>query len=169
MASATSLTDSGINFRMNSGSTSLLDIRFCKKEGIQETTETVFRNLISLEQCCPNYEPIVTSYIVLLDNLIDTNTNIQILEKSNAIINWLSIEDAAGLFSKLYFDIFFKVNYYHKLTTEVNEYCRRCWPKNRRVLTRDYFKHPWALISVIAASVAHILTFLQTLFAIIKG
>ncbi|PON61347.1 hypothetical protein PanWU01x14_147240 [Parasponia andersonii] len=173
MRSATGLRDSGITFKQNLFSDSVLDITFCKKKGvmlippllIHETTETVFRNLISLEQCCPNYEPIVTSYAVLLDNLIDTNTDIQILEKSNAIVNWLNIDDATKFFNKLYIDTYVKENYYHQLTSDVNGYCRKSWHKYRRILKRDYFKHPWALMSVIAASVALILTFLQTLYA----
>ena len=177
MPSATSLQDSGITFNVNLVSESILDIKFCKKKGImaiptlliQETTETVFRNLISLEQCCPNYEPIITSYAVLLDNLINTNADIQVLSKSKTIVNWMNIDDATRFFNRLYIDTFVKENYYLKLTNDVNEYCGRSWHRHRRVLMRDYFKHPWALISVIAASTALILTFLQTLFAIIKG
>ncbi|XP_062104589.1 UPF0481 protein At3g47200-like [Humulus lupulus] len=175
MHPATDLWNSGIKFQVNTRSPSLLDITFCSKTGvmlipellIQETTETVFRNLISLEQCCPNYEPIFTSYAFLLDNLINGNADIQILCKSKAIINWLNIDDATKLFNRLYIDTFVKEYYYYPLTNEVNNYRRRHWPRYRRVLTRDYFKHPWALISVIAASIALILTFLQTVFAII--
>ncbi|PON95330.1 hypothetical protein TorRG33x02_088520 [Trema orientale] len=176
MRSASNLRDSGITFKENRSSESILDINFVTKTGvmmippllIQETTETVFRNLISLEQCCPNYEPIITCYAVLLDNLIDTYNDVQILDKSKVIINWLNNEDAAKFFNKLYIDTYVKESYYHQLTWEVNTYCKDRWPRYRRVLMRDYFKHPWALISVIAASVALILTFLQTLYAM-KG
>ena len=102
MPSATRLRDSRIKFKVNRFSQSILDIRFIRKTGIleiptlliQETTETVFRNLIGLEQCCPNYEPIVTSYAVLMDNLINNNKDIQILIKSKTIFSWLNIDDA---------------------------------------------------------------------------
>ncbi|GMN25227.1 hypothetical protein TIFTF001_040680 [Ficus carica] len=174
MRSATSLEDSGIKFKMGS-SKSVLDIKFHRKKGvleiptlfIQETTETVFRNLISLEQCCPNYDPIITSYAVLFDNLINSKDDMEILSKSKAIYNWLNIDDAARFFNKLYIDTFVKETFYLKLTHEVNEYCRHPWHRYRRVLMRDYFKHPWAFISVVAATIALILTFLQTLYAII--
>ena len=173
MRSAAGLRDSGITFKEDLLSDSILDIKFSKKKGIMaiptllihETTETVFQNLISLEQCCPNYEPIITFYAVLLDNLIDTNTDIQILEKSKAIVNWLNIDDATKFFNRLYIGTYVKENHYHNLTRDVNEYCKSPWHKYRRVLKRDYFKHPWALISVIAVSVALILTFLQTVYA----
>ncbi|GMN29347.1 hypothetical protein TIFTF001_044339 [Ficus carica] len=173
MHSATSLVESGIKFEMRE-SKSILDIEF--KEGvlkipqlfIQETTETVFRNLISLEQCCPNYEPTFTSYAVLLDNLINSREDMEVLCKSKAIESWLNIDDATKFFNKLYIDTFVKKSYYSNLTFKVDKYCERFWPRQRRVLMRDYFRHPWAQISVAAASVGLILAFLQTLFTIIK-
>ncbi|PON95329.1 hypothetical protein TorRG33x02_088510 [Trema orientale] len=171
--SATSLRDSGITFMRDVVSESILDIKFSPKRGvmaippllIQETAETVFRNLISLEQCCANYKPIITCYAVLLDNLIDTNEDIQLLDKNKIIVNWLNNDDAAKFFNRLYIDTYVKENYYYHLTYDVNKYCKRRWHKYRRVLMRDYFKHPWALISVIAAFVALVLTFLQTVYA----
>ncbi|PON95327.1 hypothetical protein TorRG33x02_088490 [Trema orientale] len=176
MHSATRLEDSRIRFRTREISKSILDIRFLSKTGvmeiptllIQETTETVFRNLISLEQCCPGYEPIVTSYAVLLDNLINTNKDLQILCKSKTIISWLNIDDATKIFNKLYIDTYVKKNYYDQLTTEVNRYSKRRWPRYQRVLKRDYFKHPWSIIGFIAASIAFILAILGTLFDIIN-
>ncbi|XP_062104588.1 UPF0481 protein At3g47200-like [Humulus lupulus] len=172
--SATGLRDSGITFKQNTRAESILDIRFFSKTGImeipplliQETTETVFRNLISLEQCCPNYKPIITCYAVLLDNLIDTSADIQVLQKNKVIDNWLNVDDATKFFNRLYIDTYVKENYYFSLTSEVNKYCKQRWNIYRRVLTRDYFKHPWALVSVIAASVVLVLTFLQTFYAI---
>ncbi|KAM6549622.1 hypothetical protein CsatB_021298 [Cannabis sativa] len=173
---ATALRDSGIKFEANN-SESILDISFIPKRGvisippllIQETTETVFRNLISLEQCCPNYKPIITCYAVLLDNLIDSSADIQVLEKNKVIDNWLNVDDATKFFNRLYIDTYVKENYYYSLTSEVNEYCRQRRHKYRRILKRDYFKHPWALISVIAAFVALVLTFLQTFYAILDA
>ncbi|XP_024031306.1 uncharacterized protein LOC21400615, partial [Morus notabilis] len=135
---------------------------------IQETTETVFRNLISLEQCCPNYEPKITSYAVLLDNLINTKDDVEILSKNRAIDLWLNLEQATKSFSNLYIDTYLKESFYIKLTRDVDTWCQASWNKHRRSLVRDYFKHPWTLISVIAASIALILSFLQTLYTI-KG
>ncbi|KAF4385772.1 hypothetical protein F8388_010328 [Cannabis sativa] len=170
---ATGLRDSGIKFEA-SNSESILDISFIPRRGvvsippllIQETTETMFRNLISLEQCCPNYKPIITCYAVLLDNLIDTNADIQVLEKNKVIDNWLNVDDATKFFNRLYIDTYVKENYYYCLTSKVNDYCKQRRHKYRRILKRDYFNHPWALVSVIGAFVALVLTFLQTFYAI---
>ncbi|EXC20168.1 hypothetical protein L484_011412 [Morus notabilis] len=128
-------------------------------------TRRLFRNLICLEQCLPNCAPIVTYYAILSDNLINTTRDMEILCKSGIIDNWLIIDDAAESFSQLYDDTFIKQFYYSNLIAEVKEYS---WPRYTTVLMHDYFKHPWALVSVVAAAVLLILTFLQTVFTIIN-
>ncbi|GMN18642.1 hypothetical protein TIFTF001_050818 [Ficus carica] len=177
MPSATNLDDFGITFKKDTDTPkSILDIDFNEKNGemtippllYQETTETVFRNLISLEQCCPNYDPIITSYAVLLDNLINTHKDMEILCKNGAITSWLNLDKATKSFDNLYIDTYVKESFYRKLTLDVDKYCRRSWNRNRRSLVRDYIKPPWVLVSVIAASIALILSFLQTLFTIMN-
>ena len=90
----------------------------------------------------------------------------EILCKHGIVQNWLNVDDATKVFNKLYDDTFVKDFYYTTLNDLVNEYCRRRWPKYRTVLMHDYFRHPWALISVIAATILLTLAFLQTLFSI---
>ncbi|KAJ0112228.1 hypothetical protein Patl1_03001 [Pistacia atlantica] len=85
---ATKINEAGITFKKGEAG-SILDINF--KNGvleippllIQETSETILRNLISFEQCCPNYQPIVTSYAKLMDNLIETGKDFEILSEKN--------------------------------------------------------------------------------------
>ncbi|KAE8694403.1 putative Calcium-binding EF-hand family protein [Hibiscus syriacus] len=74
---------------------SVLDIKF--KDGcveippllIQETTETIFRNLIVYEQCLLHCPPIFTCYAMFLDDLINTNDDMEILCKHDIFDNWL--------------------------------------------------------------------------------
>ncbi|KAL5581325.1 hypothetical protein UlMin_013767 [Ulmus minor] len=174
MPSATSLKDAGIKFKKCSMGKSILDIIFEKgilemsPLFIQETTEPLFRNLISFEQCCPNVASVITSYAILMDNIINTNEDMEILFKNKVIENWLNVEDVTRFFNRLYNDTYIKDNFYVVLTTAMNLHCQRRWPKYRAVLMRDYFKHPWALISVFVAAFSVICTFLQTLFSIVK-
>ncbi|GMN41489.1 hypothetical protein TIFTF001_010698 [Ficus carica] len=136
---------------------------------IQETTESLFRIVICLEQCLPNCAHIViTSYAILLEKLISTTEDMDILSKSGIVDNWLNIDDARELFNQLYDDTFVQEFYYSDLIAKVNEHCRCTWPRYRTVLMFDYFNRPWALVSVIAAIILLILTFLQILFTIIK-
>ncbi|KAF2305961.1 hypothetical protein GH714_009164 [Hevea brasiliensis] len=171
--SATNLVDAGIKFRMGEAK-SILDIKFT--DGvleipsllIQETTEVIIRNLISYEQCCPKCSTRITSYAILLDNLINTAKDMDILTDNGIIDNWLNPEDATQFFNKLYHDAYVKKYYYLDLCEKVNEYCHRRWPRWRAMFMRNYFGTPWAIASQIVAATFLILTVLQTLFTIIK-
>lgn len=170
--SATEIKDSGIKFKKLEQATSILDIRF--RNGvlqipnllIQETTETIFRNLISYEQCSPDCPPIVTCYAIVLDNLINTAKDVQILCKKEIIDSWLNPEDATQFFSKLYLDAYVKKFYYLGLCQQVNGYRKRRWPKWRAAYLHNYFGTPWAIASQIFAAIIFTFTFLQTLFTI---
>jgi hypothetical protein len=50
--------------------------------------ETVFRNLINFEQCYPNCEARFTSYAILVDNLINSAKDADILNKNDITDNW---------------------------------------------------------------------------------
>jgi hypothetical protein len=54
---------------------------------IHDITETVFRNLISYEQCHSYYDHRITSYAILLDSLINTEKDIDILCEHKIIDN----------------------------------------------------------------------------------
>jgi len=169
LPSATSLVEAGIKFKRGS-SESILDVKFI--DGVLEippllihdVTETVFRNLISYEQCLPNCEGRITSYAILLDNLIVTSKDMDILCKNQIIDNWLNPKDAAQLFNKLYHDANLSEYYYTNLCKQVNSFCQRRRPRWRAVLMHNYFNTPWAVLSTLAAVCLLILTFLQTLY-----
>ncbi|WRX21141.1 Protein of unknown function DUF247, partial [Theobroma cacao] len=135
----------------------ILDIKF--KNGsleipsllIQETTETILRNLIAYEQCLPNRRPIFTCYAKLLDNLIDTTNDMDILCKKEIFDNWLSPEDATQFFNKLYNDTYVKEFYYSKLCDDLNRHCKRGWPRWRAYYVQNYFTKPWAIAAQIYA------------------
>ncbi|KAH7577214.1 hypothetical protein JRO89_XS01G0222400 [Xanthoceras sorbifolium] len=168
---AQKIKDSGIKFK-KVNSESVLDIRF--RNGVleippllvQETTEPIFRNLISFEQCYPNCPPIITSYAKLMDNLIDTTADVEILCDNDVLDNWLNPEDATKFFNKLYNDAYVKTFYYHDVCHQVNTYSKRWWPRWRYFYTHNYFSTPWAIVSQVVAVIFLILGFAQTYFTI---
>ncbi|XP_059446495.1 UPF0481 protein At3g47200-like [Corylus avellana] len=171
VSSATRLAEAGIKFR-RSKSSNILEIKF--ENGvleiplikIHEHTETFFRNLISFEQCYPNSDAIITSYAILLDNLINTAKDVEILCENKILNNWLNPEDAVKFFNKLYHDTYVDHYYYKNLCQEVNSFCQRRWPRWRAVLVRNYFNTPWAVLSTLAAITLLILSILQTFYTI---
>ncbi|GMN71856.1 hypothetical protein TIFTF001_054161 [Ficus carica] len=142
---------------------------------IHENTDTLFRNLISLELYCPNYSCTITSYAMLFDNLIQTTADMKILCESGVITNRLHLDDATKIFNHPYEEYAcVKENHFLLLNQNVLRYRRqrrdyyiRRWKVYRRELKRVHFNHPWAVISTVAASIMLILTFLQTLFTYI--
>ncbi|PON93748.1 hypothetical protein TorRG33x02_104510 [Trema orientale] len=176
MPTATNLQEAGIKLEKATTSppSNILDIKFdngvlqIPQLLVQDVTESLLRNLICFEQCLPHCEEVITSYAVLLDNLINTTKDMEILCKSEIIDNLMDIEGATIFFNRIFNDTNMLHFYYLPLVDEVNKYCQRRWPRYRRVLMHDYFKHPWALISVIVAAILLILTLLQTVFTIIK-
>ena len=173
LPSATSLVEAGVKIKKGE-SRSILDIKF--DNGVleipplltHETTESFFRNIIGFEQCYPNCEPRFTSYAILLDNLINTTKDIDVLSENKIIENWLSAEDAVPFFNKLYYNANVKEIYYQSLCKKVNEYCNRRWPRWHAMLVHNYFNTPWAILSTIAAAILLILSFLQTWYTISK-
>ncbi|KAI9176660.1 hypothetical protein LWI28_005644 [Acer negundo] len=168
---ARKIKGSGIKFK-NINSNTILDIRF--NNGVleippllvQETTETIFRNLISLEQCLPNCPPIITAYAKLMDNLIDTPEDVEILCENEVLDNWLNPGDATRFFNNLYNDAYVKTFYYHDVCQQVNDYSKRWWPEWRYFYTQNYFTRPWVIVSQIVAVIFLILGFLQTFYTI---
>jgi hypothetical protein len=175
MPSATHLTEAGIKFRRGGTSKSILDIKFA--DGvleipsllIQDTTETFFRNLISFEQCYPGCETRFTSYAVLLDNLINTTKDLEILCDNDIIRNWMDPEAATFFFNQLYHNTTVEEFCYANLCLQVHGHCRRNWPGWRAVLVRKYFNTPWSVLSTSAAVILLIMTFLQTLALFVKA
>ncbi|XVE84135.1 hypothetical protein DITRI_Ditri16bG0145300 [Diplodiscus trichospermus] len=165
ISSLTTLQEAGVKFEKAKLPDSILDIKFtngCLKIPsllIQETTNTILRNLIAYEQCLPQCQPIFTCYAKLLDNLIDTPNDIDILCKKKIYDNWLSPEDAAQFFNKLYNDTYIKDIYYWKLCADLNEYCKRWWPEWRAHYVHNYFSKPWAIAAQIYAVIMFVLTF----------
>ncbi|XVF60077.1 hypothetical protein PTKIN_Ptkin08bG0014400 [Pterospermum kingtungense] len=164
--SVTRLKEAGVKF-VKVSADSILDVKF--RNGvleipsllIQETTETIFRNLISYEQCLPNCDPIFTSYAKVMDNLIDSTGDMELLCKKEVFDNWLSPEDATEFFNKLYNDTFLKEFYYGELSDKLNNHCRQWWPRWRASYVQNYFTKPWAVVAQIYAIIMLALTFWQ--------
>ncbi|KAJ0054314.1 hypothetical protein Pint_02967 [Pistacia integerrima] len=168
---ATKLKQAGIKFEKEMRDT-ILDINF--RNGvlkippllIQETTETILRNLISFEQSYPNHAPIITSFAKLMDDLVDTENDVEILAENDSIDNWLKSQDAKQFFNKLYHDTFVKQFFYHDICHQMNKHRKRWWPRLRFFYLHN-FTTPLALVSQVVGAILLILTFLQTLYSIL--
>ncbi|KAI5327487.1 hypothetical protein L3X38_026883 [Prunus dulcis] len=174
---ATSLSEAGVRFEKSQNKEEgkgecIMNMEFkngvftIPPLGIDERTEPLFRNLVAFEQCHHSRLHKITSYIVLMDNLIDSREDIDFLCDKGILANWLNPDDAAQFFNKLYDDTIVMRYYYSGLSDDVNKYYKTKWHKFMETLRHDYFSTPWTIISFIAAFILLILTLVQTLYTI---
>ncbi|XP_008238185.1 PREDICTED: UPF0481 protein At3g47200-like [Prunus mume] len=172
----TSLSEAGVRFEARQNKEDgkgecIMNIKFkngvftIPPLGIDERTEPLFRNLIAFEQCHHSRLHKITSYAVLMDNLIDSRDDIDFLCDKEILFNWLNPDDAAQFFNKLYNDTTV-MYFYSDLSHDVNDYYRKKWHKFMEILRRDYFSTPWTIVSFIAAFILLVLTLVQTLYTI---
>lgn len=185
--SASELLESGIEFKVGSSEDQLMDITF--SEGvirippvfIHEKTSSLLRNLIAYEQCSLGSTFGVTSYACLMNSLISSSRDSNLLREKGIMKNhnWFGGEEdlLAQIFKGILDEVVVKEFHFRTLCDEVNEYCRSCFQLRKlkvflrvriqrytRLLFSTYFSSPWSFISFMAALAILLLTFLQTYY-----
>lgn len=180
--SATELQRAGVVFRCGSDC-SFFKAEFSKGEltipsfTVNDSTETFFRNVIAFEQHS-YYSKHITSYVILMDGLINTREDVDLLVKHGIIRNELGESEAvADLFNSLYKEVMTDVTdfYFAKLCGDLNKFSKDRYHKLKascfdsgQTFKRDYCSSPWTVISVIAASLLLCLTVIQTICSILQ-
>ncbi|XP_059669448.1 UPF0481 protein At3g47200-like [Cornus florida] len=166
---ATNLLEAGIEIeKASTNSCGLLEITF--NDGviqfpalsIDETMETIFRNLIAFEQCSVDGMHYITSYVMLIKRLIHSPQDRDRVVRGESICSEVIAP---------------KDFYLAKICEDVNKYTNSWWHFRRikaylSVLGRkcmdslknNYFPNPWSFISFAAAVVLIVLTALQTIY-----
>lgn len=183
-ATASKLLAAGVKFSC-AGDNCLFEVDFDKGKGelkipqltVNDSTETFFRNLIAFEQC-GYYARDITSYVILMDNLIDTPKDVDILVEHEIIKNVLgSSGQVADVFNNLHKEIVTdpKEFYFASLCSVLNDYSRDLWHEWNTKLSKwfamlgnDYFSSPWSIISVVAAFILLCLTIVQTVCSVLQ-
>ncbi|KAG5520654.1 hypothetical protein RHGRI_033287 [Rhododendron griersonianum] len=172
--SAMELSDAGIRFK-KSRSASLNDISFTggvlslPPIVVDDTTESTFLNLIAFERFHVNFAGSeVTSYIFFMSKIIESAEDVSLLRARGIIENALgSDNDVSILFNSLSKDVTLDQDTsLYGLHGEVNRY----W-KERRVrvyLMKNYFRNPWAMLSLIGAVFLFFFMIAQAAYTIIS-
>jgi len=92
---ASQLIEAGLEFNV-SPNKSILDLTY--ENGvltmpilnIHDVTEVLFRNMMTYEDCHYSATKIISQYVVILDFLINTEKDVDILIDKKIIINWMS-------------------------------------------------------------------------------
>ncbi|XP_061996068.1 UPF0481 protein At3g47200-like [Rosa rugosa] len=172
------LHQAGVKFEVGS-TTNLFDIQF--KDGILkipklktgDSTELKLRNLIAFEQCSTTSDDYyISDYVSLMDELVDTPKDVELLVKYEIVENDLGGGDheLSSLINSLSTGIIYdsKNFYYGEICGNLDKFIRSKWHKRMAILRRNYFNTPWATISFVAAVVLIIFTAIQTICSIIS-
>ncbi|XP_024311859.1 UPF0481 protein At3g47200-like [Brachypodium distachyon] len=156
---------------------SLLDVKF--RNGamempcivIDESTASLFRNLIAFEQTCPEFGDDFTAYIVFLSQLVSMPEDVTQLAKREIIVHHLDSDlQVSDLFTMLSKDVVFDFNgtYYLKSLCQILEvhYQNRL---NRWMawLWTNHFRNPWLGLAAAGTIVVLVCTVLQTIYGIL--
>ncbi|KAF8393835.1 hypothetical protein HHK36_020033 [Tetracentron sinense] len=174
--SVTELHDVGVKFKAGvSGSSCLLDVKFTngvlkiQPLRIQDRTESLFRNLIALEQCHYPESAYVTGYALFMGYLINTPKDAGILIDHEIIKNYLgNHEDVSTFINNLSKHVVLDNTSSYFEYQELDEYCKKSLHRWSTSFRRTYYGSPIIIISTIAAILLLGLTVIQAICSIIS-
>ncbi|MED6205370.1 hypothetical protein PIB30_016956 [Stylosanthes scabra] len=136
---------------------------------IHDGTRSLFLNLIAFEQCHLDSSNDITSYVIFMDNLINSPADVGYLHYCGIIEHWLGSDaEVADMFNRLCQDVAIDNDnsYLSALSKEVHEYYKTRWHTWCATLRHNHFANPWAITSLVAGVVLLLLTFAQTFYTI---
>lgn len=172
--SAKELKKVGIHF-MSSQTSALTDVKFKSSSlygtlnlpsiTIDESTKSMFLNLVAFETSAALNPLWVTSYICFMDSLIDDADDVKELRSKGIIINFHGADQqVADLFNQMGSFLEPDTSVYNDVKREINEQCESIVKKWVAQWQQTYFHSPWAFIAFAAAAVGLALTATQTYY-----
>ena len=176
MYTATQLHEAGVKFEVGT-SEGCFEIKFEKgvlkipSLELNDWTEVLIRNIMALEQICYIDDAYFTDYFLLMDSLINTIKDVDLLCDEKILFNCLGDNDAAkSMINRLNNGITWvtKRDDYIDLCKKLNSFYEKPWHSWKATLRRQYFSTPWRAASTVAAIILLVLTFIQTACSIIQ-
>ncbi|KAL2346755.1 hypothetical protein Fmac_000755 [Flemingia macrophylla] len=177
LPSATELSEAGLRIKVNKDSKCLLDLAFSggvlriPQLQVHDGTEILFRNMIALEQCHYHGESYITDYVQIMDFLINTTRDVDILIQERVLLNWLGDTDSvANMFNGLFKNIVQSTvcSRYQLLYQDLNAFHRSRWNNLKSNLRNDYCKTPWRSAVSIGGIILIIFSFIQTVCSVMQ-
>ncbi|XP_057476434.1 UPF0481 protein At3g47200-like [Actinidia eriantha] len=136
---------------------------------IYDSTEPFLRNLIAFEQCCPRVSCYFTSYARLMDTLVDSAKDVEVLQKTGILRNYLGADqEASDLFNNLCKEVVLGKFYFAKMCKQATQYSKRRWPAFVAHVRRQYFATPWTFIAFCVAFIAFGMGVAQFILSFLK-
>ncbi|XP_042507905.1 uncharacterized protein LOC122083998 isoform X2 [Macadamia integrifolia] len=171
---ATELKEANVKFEKKEMA-SLLDITYEKgllkipTIKIQDGTESLLRNIIAFEQY--GQDMCITDYAFFIDGLINSHTDVELLEKKGIIDRFLGEpKEVATLFNSLLKDVTTESGEYQfwDVYDGLERYYLMPFHRWKANLMLNYFSNPWASIGCIAALVLFAIAVFQAVCSILS-
>ncbi|OAY49113.1 UPF0481 protein At3g47200 [Manihot esculenta] len=169
---ATMLHEAGVKFQASPEAWPL-DIKFERGELkmprflADDNTERVIRNLMAFEQCHYPNQPLICDYIWVLDFLINTAKDVDLLVRKGIIVNLLGDSEAvAKLVNNLGLEITASGSCFYDLSEQLNKHYENPWCRTVAIMRSVYFSNLWRGTGTIAAIVLLFFTFTQSVYSI---
>ncbi|KAG6628569.1 hypothetical protein CIPAW_14G022100 [Carya illinoinensis] len=112
---------------------------------VEDRTETLFRNIMALEECHYPREAYFCNYVTLLDFLISTEKDVELLVDKKVIRNQLgSNAEVVTLINNLCPDQAGDASsIYYELSRRLNRHCDNPWNRTLATMSSVYFPDIW--------------------------
>ncbi|XP_031271961.1 UPF0481 protein At3g47200-like [Pistacia vera] len=184
LPSAVKLHESGVHFKRVDREC-LLDIKFAtvkrlipffRKHELQiprlelyDNTEFQLRNIMALEQCCYTWDSPVCNYIKIMDSLINTEKDVDLLVAKGIISSQLGNHaSVVHMFYKLNKNIHLSLSSSYKCCEDLKAHYNNRWNRRKATLRSVYFSSPWRGAGSLAAIVLLLFTVIQTVCSIMQ-
>ena len=119
---------------------------------VGDVTERVIRNLMAFEQCHYLEEAYICNYIVLLDHLINTAEDVDLLVEKKVLVNWLGSNKAVAILINRLSQQIVEGNrsHYYELSEQLHVHYENCWNKLMASFTSLYFRDFWRGTATVA-------------------
>ncbi|KAI9115475.1 hypothetical protein K1719_013794 [Acacia pycnantha] len=173
---ASTLQEKGIKLEA-SDSNCLLDMKFSRntleipKILVEASTKLLFHNMIGLEQYCYPDHAYISDYAHILDCLVDTSNDVDLLVSKKIVTNYLGDSNkVASLFNRLGGNVtLWDFNSeYLDICKKLNDNFQDRWIERMATLRRDHCRTPWKIVATIAGIVVILLTVVQTIISILQ-
>ncbi|PSS34649.1 UPF0481 protein [Actinidia chinensis var. chinensis] len=105
--------------------------------------------------CCPGVSFFVTSYAFLMDMLVKSAKDVEVLQMAGIIQNHLGADqDASNLFNKLCKEVVLEKFFFVETCNQATKYSKRYWPATVAHVRRKYLATRWAFIAFCVAFIA---------------
>ncbi|XP_028808763.1 UPF0481 protein At3g47200-like [Neltuma alba] len=136
---------------------------------VDHTTECVLRNLMALEQYHYEDKPYVCNYASLLDSLIHTSDDVELLVEKEVIVHELgSNKEVAVLVNGLCKNVMTKGTCYKRIIDDLNKHYENPWNHTMAALNLVYFRDTWRTSSTVIGIAILIYTMLN-FYKLLRG